>query len=202
MATDEGAYWVRSESTGQNTSLQKGQLCVICNMGDIIWQNTIDLVFYDGRSVISCLNSLWLGDALCWHRSGSTSAQVMACCLTAPSHYLNQCWLIIGEVKWQSPEGNIISYTSAINCLILCVKISSPFWPHLASSAFFSRHTTSTAVFFLSLVPVSAELVSCGGPVLTMRPIWAHLAALRSALTASSVVTSARPVWGKGLLTA
>ena len=24
--------------------------------------------------------------------------QVMACCLTAPSHYLNQCWLIISEV--------------------------------------------------------------------------------------------------------
>ena len=32
-------------------------------------------------------------------RSGSTLAQVMACCLTAPSHYLNQCWLIISEVQ-------------------------------------------------------------------------------------------------------
>ena len=28
-----------------------------------------------------------------WHRPGSTLAQVMACCLTAPRHYLNQCWL-------------------------------------------------------------------------------------------------------------
>ena len=28
------------------------------------------------------------------HRSGSTLAQVMSCSLTAPSHYLNQCWLI------------------------------------------------------------------------------------------------------------
>ena len=28
-------------------------------------------------------------------RSGSILAQVMACCLLAPSHYLNQCWLII-----------------------------------------------------------------------------------------------------------
>ena len=35
-------------------------------------------------------------------RSGSTLAQVMACCLTAPSHYLNQCWLIISEVQWHS----------------------------------------------------------------------------------------------------
>ena len=30
----------------------------------------------------------------------------MACCITAPSHYLNRCWLIITEVLWHSPEGN------------------------------------------------------------------------------------------------
>ena len=39
-------------------------------------------------------------------RSGSTFAQVMACCLTAPSHYLNQCRLIISEVQWHSYQGN------------------------------------------------------------------------------------------------
>ena len=33
---------------------------------------------------------------------------VMACCLTAPSHYLNQCWLITSEVLWHSSEGNSI----------------------------------------------------------------------------------------------
>ena len=32
----------------------------------------------------------------------------MACCLTAPSHYLNQCWLIISEVQWHSYQGNFI----------------------------------------------------------------------------------------------
>ena len=37
-------------------------------------------------------NSLRPSDAIWRHRSGSTLAQVMACCLTAPSHYLNQCW--------------------------------------------------------------------------------------------------------------
>ena len=40
-------------------------------------------------------NSLWPSDTIWRQRSGSTLAQVMACCLTAPSHYLNQCWLII-----------------------------------------------------------------------------------------------------------
>ena len=40
------------------------------------------------------------------HRSGSTLVQVLACCLTAPSHYLNQCWLIISEVLWHAPQRN------------------------------------------------------------------------------------------------
>ena len=36
-------------------------------------------------------NSLWPSDTIWRHKSGSTLDQVMACCLTAPSHYLNQC---------------------------------------------------------------------------------------------------------------
>ena len=32
------------------------------------------------------------------NRSGATLVQVMACCLTAPSHYLKQCWLFINGV--------------------------------------------------------------------------------------------------------
>ena len=47
-----------------------------------------------GTHRICTLNSLWPSDAIWQQRSGSTLAQVMACCLTAPSHYLNQCWLI------------------------------------------------------------------------------------------------------------
>ena len=46
------------------------------------------------------INSLWPSDAIWRHISGSTLVQVMACCLTAPSHHLNQHWLIINEVLW------------------------------------------------------------------------------------------------------
>ena len=55
-----------------------------------------------------CLNSLWPSDIIWWQRSGSTITltQIMACCQMAPSHYLNQCWLIISEVLWHSPEVN------------------------------------------------------------------------------------------------
>ena len=55
---------------------------------------------------LKCINSLWTSGAIWWHRFGSTLAQVMACCLMAPSHYLNQCWLIISEALWHSPQGN------------------------------------------------------------------------------------------------
>ena len=50
------------------------------------------------------INSLWPSDMIWWQRSGSTLVQVMVCCLTASSHYLNQCWLIVSEILWQSPS--------------------------------------------------------------------------------------------------
>ena len=59
-------------------------------------------------------NSLWPSEAIWRQRSGSTMAQVMACCLTAPSHYLNKCWLIISEAKWHSFKCNSTRDTSNI----------------------------------------------------------------------------------------
>ena len=67
--------------------------------------------------VLECLSELgviglthWglviISDAIVFHKTWSTLTQVMACCLTAPSHYLNHCWLIISKVFWHSPEGN------------------------------------------------------------------------------------------------
>ena len=61
------------------------------------------------------VKSLWPRDAIWWHRSGSTLAQVMACCLTAPRNYLNQCWLIISKVQWHSSQFNFTRDTSAIS---------------------------------------------------------------------------------------
>ena len=45
----------------------------------------------------------------------STLAQVMACCLKAPSHYPNQYWLIISKVLWLSCEGNFTRDTPITN---------------------------------------------------------------------------------------
>ena len=53
--------------------------------------------------------SLWSGGAIWWIRTGSTLTQIMVCCLMAPSHYLNQCWLIISEGNW-TRDTSAISY--------------------------------------------------------------------------------------------
>ena len=51
-------------------------------------------------------HSMWPTDAIWWHRFGSTLGHVMACCLTASSHYQHHSWLIIKGILWHSPEGN------------------------------------------------------------------------------------------------
>ena len=50
------------------------------------------------------VNGLWSSVAMRQHKSVSTLAQVLACCLRAPSHYLDQYWFIINMALWHSPE--------------------------------------------------------------------------------------------------
>ena len=45
-------------------------------------------------------NPLWPKDVIWRHRSGSTSVQMMVCCLTPPRHYRNRCWFLISEVLY------------------------------------------------------------------------------------------------------
>ena len=44
----------------------------------------------------------------------------MALCLTADTHYLNQCWPITGEVLWYSPAGNFTGNVQDLNHQIYC----------------------------------------------------------------------------------
>ena len=72
----------------QNDSFQRGQW----------WK------FRQNGISVSVLETVMM--AIWWHRSGATLAQVMACCLTTPSHYLDQCWLIVKEIVWHSTGSN------------------------------------------------------------------------------------------------
>ena len=70
-------------------------------------------------SSVDHFNSLWHSGAIWWQRSRSTLAHVMACCLTAPNHYLNKCWHSISTVRSHSSEGSITRDSSGIRHWIL-----------------------------------------------------------------------------------
>ena len=52
------------------------------------------------------VSTLFPSNAICLHISRTKLAQLMACCLTAASHYLNQYWLPIDGPLWHVPERN------------------------------------------------------------------------------------------------
>ena len=45
------------------------------------------------------IHPLWPSETIWRRRSGSTLDKLTACCLMAPSHYLNQCWLKITGIS-------------------------------------------------------------------------------------------------------
>ena len=77
--------------------------------------------FCSGLEVL--IYSLWPSDAIWRHRSASILVQVTACCLTTPSHYLNQCWFIIGEVLWHLPQNHFTASAQATG-LEMSLKIT------------------------------------------------------------------------------
>ena len=68
-----------------------------------------------------CLNTLWPSDTLWHHRIWSVMLRhIMACCLIAQRHPLNQCWLIISGVQWLSLQmlmSGILSILSQDNTI-------------------------------------------------------------------------------------
>ena len=78
-----------------------------------------------GATALSSINLLWPSGAIQWHISGPTLALIMAYCLMASSHYVNQCWLTIitsamakvmfSLMFWYQSEGNFPRNTSVIS---------------------------------------------------------------------------------------
>ena len=85
--------------------------------------------YWSSLSTTIGVNSLWPSTCTTiWRdKSCSTLDQVMACCLTAPSHYLHQCWFIISEVFQHSPEGNFTGNTFDMSLKITNLRLQ----PHL-----------------------------------------------------------------------
>ena len=64
-------------------------------------------------------NSLWHSDAICWQRSGSTLAEVMTSCLTAPSPHIKY-------VLWHSHENTGIILILGVGILPVPFKNAPP----------------------------------------------------------------------------
>ena len=72
------------------------------------WRSTLANILCTVPSIVISpwnINSLGPSDATWRQRTESTLAQAMACCLTAPNHYVNQCWLIINKFLRHPSEG-------------------------------------------------------------------------------------------------
>ena len=113
--------WVNSLTPERCGSDYKSNVFKIIIQNDnvkiIIQNSNMDICFEIPLASVCSgfINSLRPSDAFWRHRSGSPLAQVMACCLTAPSHFLNQCWLIISKIKLHSSDGKFTRDTSVIN---------------------------------------------------------------------------------------
>ena len=97
-------HWKLSLMTRSTISKHYLRLCLASEHTTRYYLNQwwLTLLMHTCTNQPWCFNSFGPNDAIWRQRSGSTLAQVMACCLMAPSHYLNQCWLIISEVQWHS----------------------------------------------------------------------------------------------------
>ena len=73
-------------------------------------ENVLEVLLQNGW----CLTHCGAGDAMLWHISRSTLTQVMVCCMTAASHYQNQCWLVNMALQ-HSSEGKSIGNVQDIN---------------------------------------------------------------------------------------
>ena len=100
---------------------------------------------------VSSLNSMWPNKL-----SGSTLVQVMAWCHQAPSHYLNQCWLLISKILWSVQAGilyNVYSvwwklYFQNYSCIFqgsMSQGMSVMTKPSLYHSVFTSGHSITAS---------------------------------------------------------
>ena len=113
-----------------------------------------------------------------------TLAQVMACCLLATSHYLNQCWLIISKFLCHLPESNFTVSAQAIVLYELEIILMESL-PHLpGANELNSRELVgqsswlvfSMGVWFIQIYVAQATHGPNNWPSLTILPInqWSY----------------------------
>ena len=136
------------------------------------------------KTAMSYSNSLWPSDAIWWHKSEWTLAQVMACCLIASSHYLNQCWLLTCVAPWHSFKTH---FTTIAPTVIFYNELENYI---LLNYYHISQGPMSYSIWFpLSIVcsVIQAHFINCGS--LPSRDSWQTLLPTKSSSNAESTVT-------------
>ena len=88
---------------------RKSVVCISCNNINnalLSWHQLANRPGQTGYVLTHCSLVMVYSE---WQRSRSTLVQVMACCLTAPNHYLNQCGLIIKCVHTRAISYEILT---------------------------------------------------------------------------------------------
>ena len=112
------------------------------------------------------------GDSTWRHKSGSNLAQVMACCLMAPSHNLNHRWIIIKGVLWHSSESNFPNARGICSDIARLMTISQgPNFTALVSQLDFTRYPMQFNVWLMS---VRAGVVMVKNPNHSGFPLSGH----------------------------
>ena len=120
-------FWILQMSTAwYDSNLFDREIWLYSFLTTFEYTSLLDYVINMNRIYCKCIHSLWHSNAIWWHRSGSTQAQVMTCCLTAPGHYLIQCWIITACVLWLSPVDNF-TRSDELNPQHMCSEIRPPY---------------------------------------------------------------------------
>ena len=136
-------------------------------------------------------NSLWPSDTTWRQRSGSTLAQVMACCLTAPSHYLNNVdwWSVkssdihIRAISPEKPQPSVTEVRLTISYLKF--NSNSPGANQLKSGE------TMLSVTIPNTLNTSKIIhIDCNDNGVTNALEWLHMAAMASQIIGNSTVHS------------
>ena len=80
------------------------------------WKISTSITSIMGLKLANVFHLYKTGDPMLFNNYGPvpTLVQMVARCLEAPSHYLNQCWLITSKVQWYPLENFKFIYLNSI----------------------------------------------------------------------------------------
>ena len=102
-----GVALTHSEQNGMNTDLMDIVLINALSLHGFLFKRHHIRSTHSG--LVTHLTHWGLVTPIWRWRSWSALVKIMACCLAAPSHYLNQCWLIISKVLWHFHKKRTLS---------------------------------------------------------------------------------------------